>query len=253
MQIFNQGRLEDKPDIILIDLDDTLYDYETAHSEGLEGVKKKVELSLSIDQDILEETFSKARYETKTRLGETASSHSRILYFQRMIELFGLGTQIDLTLDLEQTYWRNFFLKMLLFEDAREFLEDVKLLDIKLCLITDLTAHIQYRKLIHLGLERYFDFIVTSEETGADKPHKANFLLAMAKLESSSNHVWMIGDDPIKDIKGSREAISSVAIQKIHRGKALGIGDARPDAAFRNFSEIRQLLHEVAGKKEGYG
>jgi len=41
MQIFNQGRLEDKPDIILIDLDDTLYDYETAHLEGLEGVKKR--------------------------------------------------------------------------------------------------------------------------------------------------------------------------------------------------------------------
>ncbi len=248
IQIFSEARFKVKPDIILIDFDDTLYDYDAAHSEGLSAVREKVESSLSIEKEVLEETFFRARNETKTRLGDTASSHSRLLYFQRMIELIGLGTQIDLSLDLEQTYWRNFFLNMVLFENVQEFLEDVKLLDIKLCLITDLTSHIQYRKLIHLGLESSFDFIVTSEETGADKPHEANFSLAMAKLESSSQNVWMIGDDPIRDIKGSREALSSVTIQKIRQKKELGNGDTQPDAAFKNFSEIRDLLHAIPGK-----
>lgn len=34
-----------------------------------------------------------------------------------------------------------------------------------------MTAYVQYRKLEAIGVTSYIDFIVTSEEAGAEKPH----------------------------------------------------------------------------------
>jgi putative hydrolase of the HAD superfamily len=52
----------------------------------------------------------------------------------------------------------------------------------------------------------------------------------------------MIGDNPISDIRGARDKINAVTLQKTHDGVELGIGINRPDAAFREFGELRQLI-----------
>lgn len=72
------------------------------------------------------------------------------------------------------------------------------------CLITDLTAEIQLRKIVHLKIEKLIDLVVSSEEAGADKPHNSIFALALKKLRLSRKEVVMIGDDSRKDIKGAR-------------------------------------------------
>ena len=66
-----------------------------------------------------------------------------------------------------------------LFDDVLEFLDDLRLLGIPMVIVTDLTAQIQFRKIVYFGLDRYFDFVVTSEEAGQDKPNAAPFELAM--------------------------------------------------------------------------
>ena len=63
--------------------------------------------------------------------------------------------------------------------------------------ITDLTAQIQFRKLIYFGLDELFDYVVTSEEAGMDKPHKSAFELAIKKLNCRPEKIIMIGDDLI--------------------------------------------------------
>ncbi len=66
---------------------------------------------------------------------------------------------------------------------------------IKICLITDLTASIQFRKIINTKMDKYIDFVVTSEEAGVEKPDSVIFSLALSKLGLSSGEVIMIGDD----------------------------------------------------------
>ena len=46
---------------------------------------------------------------------------------------------------------------------------------------TDMTAHIQYRRLEFLNLSPYIDFIVTSEEAGVEKPTPHLFELCVEK------------------------------------------------------------------------
>ena len=74
---------------------------------------------------------------------------------QRMLEIIGLKSQILLSLDFEQTYWRNFFVNATLFENVLEFLDEIRLLNIPLIAITDLTAQIQFRKIIYFGLDNF--------------------------------------------------------------------------------------------------
>ena len=71
-----------------------------------------------------------------------------------------------------------------------------------ICCVTDLTAEIQFRKLMKLNLENKIKFIVTSEEVGIEKPNKKMFEKALEKLNLKADQVIMIGDSMSKDILG---------------------------------------------------
>ena len=81
-------------------------------------------------------------------------------------------------LDLEQTYWRTFLINCKLFSGVLDFVQLLKSKGIATANITDLTAQIQFRKLVYFGLDEYFDYVVTSEEAGKDK----NMLLYLGAL-----------------------------------------------------------------------
>jgi putative hydrolase of the HAD superfamily len=250
IRIYNPQRMIGLPDAVLFDTDNTLYHYDPAHSEAMMAVRKKVTTTFAIDDETFKKAFDEARREVKQRLGGTAASHSRLLYFQRMLEIIGLGSQVLLALDFEQTYWRTFLGKAVLFDGVKDLLDDLRLQGIPLAIVTDLTAQIQFRKMVYFDLDHHFDYIVTSEEAGHDKPHEAPFQLALEKMRPKGGCVWMIGDNPKTDIRSSREKIGAIAIQKIHSGVDLGEGAFAPDASFENFSELRALLRRMIRDKE---
>src|SRR3989338_11176072 len=76
-------------------------------------------------------------------------------------------------------FWEKYFEKMQLFDSVVDFLEHAKKSGMKICIVTDFTAEIQMRKMMHLGIERYMDFMVSSEEVGEDKPSPKVFLMAL--------------------------------------------------------------------------
>lgn len=245
MKIFDASKVQQLPDAILFDTDNTLYPYEPAHLAGYKAVEKKVIDSFSIATSDFEKAFNKARSDVKQRLEGTAASHNRLLYMQRMLEIMGLGSQVIVALDLEQTYWRTFLSNAVIFEGVIDFLDDIRLLSIPTCIVTDLTAQIQFRKIVHFGLDHYFDHIVTSEESGYDKPRDEPFLLALDKMKPQGNCIWMIGDNPLNDIQGARQSINAVTFQKLHKGVIQGIDSCQPDVAFKEFVELRELLGKL--------
>ena len=245
MKINNLERFNRLPDAILFDTDNTLYPYDPAHAAAQQAVREKVVKTFSIAKEDFDKAFLEARTQVKNRLKHTASSHSRLLYLQRMLEIMGLGSQVLLALDFEQTYWRTFLNNAVLFDDVKELLDDIRLLGIPTAIVTDLTAQIQFRKVVYFGLDHYFDYIVTSEEAGFDKPHEAPFQIAVEKMRPKGDCIWMIGDNPVNDIRGGREKINAVTLQKIHAGVEVGSDINTPDAIFNNFSELRKMLVQL--------
>jgi HAD superfamily hydrolase (TIGR01549 family) len=243
-------RMEDKkniqlnglPKAVIFDTDNTLYPYLPAHNEATLAVEEKVEKQLGIDKVIFRAEFKKAREEIKNRLGNVASSHSRLLYMQKTIEKLELGTRILTTLDLEQTYWRTFLSNCRLFPEVLDFIQLLRSKGIITANITDLTAQIQFRKLVYFGLDEFFDYVVTSEEAGADKPDKMPFKVALEKLQLEPENIWMIGDNPKTDMVGAGE-MGMIKIQKFHDGvNVINSGMAKPDLVFSNYSELISLI-----------
>ena len=245
MKIIQHEKFTHLPDAFLFDTDNTLYPYDPAHNAAMKAVKEKVLVSFSISSDEFEQAFHEARSQVKNRLKNTASSHSRLLYLQRMLEIMGLGSQVLLALDFEQTYWRSFLSNAILFDGVKDLLDDIRLLGIPTAIVTDLTSQIQFRKVVYFGLDRYFDYIVTSEEAGSDKPHQAPFKLALEKMRPEGNCIWMIGDNAENDIAGARKQINAVVLQKIHPGVEIGQYAAAPDAWFKEFSELRRIISKM--------
>ena len=246
MKIFNHKRFKCLPDAILFDTDNTLYPYDPAHKVAQDAIRSKAVRMFSISEKEFDSAFATARHDVKNRLNQTASSHSRLLYIQRMLEIMGLGSQVLLALDLEQTYWRTFLSNAVLFDGVKELLDDIRLLGIPTAIVTDLTAQIQFRKVVYFGLDHYFDYIVTSEEAGYDKPHKAPFKIAVEKMRPNGECIWMIGDNPLNDIRGAREHIDAVTLQKIHAGLECGSGNEKPDLVFDDYRDLNQMLARIS-------
>jgi HAD superfamily hydrolase (TIGR01549 family) len=187
---------------ILLDLDNTVYPYDEAHKQALSKSFDKITEIYSARREAIEKSFKKARESVHLELHGTASSHNRLLYFQRTLENLG-ENPLKHSMEIYNVYWNSFLESMNPFEGAHEFLSLLKDKGLKVCLLTDLTAHIQFRKIEKLKLYDYIDFLVTSEEAGAEKPHPYIFMLAMKKINLTPNEVIMVGDNFAKDITGA--------------------------------------------------
>lgn len=240
-----QAVLAERPGVVLFDLDNTLYDYDRAHSKALAAVRVKLRSNAGIEPARFDELYDAARKSVKADLKDTASAHSRLLYFQRMIELTGLKSDVVLALDCEQTYWRAFLLAASLFPEAEETMRLVRSLGIQMAIVTDLTAQIQFRKIVYFGLETIIDSVVTSEEAGADKPHPQIYDIVRRKLDIKPGaRVWMIGDDAKKDCAGAKAHLGAVTFLKRTNGANDGADGV--DVAFDRFSELKSLFQRFA-------
>ena len=236
-----------KPEIVFFDLDNTLYNYNTSHAAALTHLKLKVKTLLNINSDEFDVLYLKAKKIVKSQLGSTASSHSRLLYFQKLIELRGLGSQPLMALDFEQTYWNNFLSNAELCDGVIEVFDEFRLNGVKIGLITDLTSTIQFRKIIFFGLDHFFDCIVTSEEIGQDKPNKDCFLNATKKLGITSieqTNIWMIGDDELKDLEGAKNVLNANTLH-FNRFVSKRKSSLKFDFVFDDYNSLLKLIKNV--------
>ena len=187
---------------VLLDIDNTIYHYESCHKQALNLLLEEMSKMLTLSEETIKIEFLKSRKIVNKTLYDTASSHSRFLYIQLTLEKILGFSDFYNTLKLEKLYWDKFIEKMELNEAASKFIFECNSKNIPICCVTDLTAEIQFRKLMKLNLENKIKYIVTSEEVGIEKPNKKIFEKALEKLNLKSNQVIMIGDSAPKDILG---------------------------------------------------
>ena len=221
---------------ILLDIDNTLYDYNVAHVFSKNVVLDYGVSEFNLSKKKINFAYEKARKQVHIELCETAASHNRLLYFQRMLEILNLNP-MKYAIQIYSKYWESFLDELKPFDEIYVLLEKYKN---RICLLTDLTAHIQYRKVQKLGLEKYCDKLVTSEEAGHEKPHPYMFMLALQKLGLGADEVCMIGDNFNKDILGSA-ALGIESIWFNHEGKQEA-HDNKLITEVNSFKEILELL-----------
>lgn len=190
---------------VILDLDDTLYAFEPLHEEAMERVCDYACKELGITAQQFEDAYAFGKNETKRMLGDVASSHNRVLYCQKALEYLGVSV-VPMSLRMYDIYWGTILERMCLRDGAKEFLGRMHEHGVKVLICTDLTVHIQHRKIETLGIENDIDYLVTSEEAGREKPSLEIFTFCLEKLGLSAEEVCCIGDSPVRDVEGARAA-----------------------------------------------
>jgi len=93
---------------ILLDLDNTVYDYRRAHEPAIAAALQWLAAELEQGLEATEAQYVACRSRVNKSLHGLASSHSRLLYFQGIAEAFGRFPHL-LAGAAEDLYWRTFF------------------------------------------------------------------------------------------------------------------------------------------------
>lgn len=196
---------------VVFDIDNTLYPYDVCDRAGIESLYNTYNGFQKISfEDFLKRLYS-AKKIVKGRANDTGACHNRLLYAQSLCESGGIFSP-EKSLKLYNSYWDAFLEKMELFDGAEAFLRRLKTHGVKIGFCTDLTAHIQFRKIIKLGISDIPDAVVTSEECGHEKPHPSMFMTILDKLKVMPRDALMIGDSLEKDIIGAKECGMNVCL-----------------------------------------
>jgi len=108
----------------------------------------------------------------------------------------------------------------------------------KLAVVTDGLRLKAWMRLNAAGLDKYFDVVVTYDDTGRKKPSAAPFKKAMAKLHVKPGECLMVGDWPEKDMIGAKAAGMLTCWAKY--GSRFKEGEA--DFVLRDIKEVFKIV-----------
>lgn len=186
------------PSCVVLDLDNTLYSYQECHDEGFRALTSYLSPQIGLSSSKIGYAFGIARQTVKARLGDVASSHSRLLYLEQMMIDLHMGFRPSLLLQAHQIYWAAFLNRMRLRPGVEDFLLAARLNGVHLVLLTDLTSEIQFRKVIRLGIGTLIDQVFTSELIGGEKKSMAGFSFVVSHLKPEHCRlIWFVGDGPV--------------------------------------------------------
>lgn len=191
---------------ILIDIDDTLYDYKKTHKKIIKKVYDYLDTGQKkiISRDKFVQTYTSLRKQITKELNSNGSCRSRLFAFQRLAENLKINQPFVFGEKFENIYWDLFLNEIRPFDHVEEFLYLAKRRGVIVCAVSDMQTAIQIKKIVKLGLGEYIDFLVTSEEVGCEKPNKKIFEKALKKIHLHNDQVFIIGDSEAKDIEGAK-------------------------------------------------
>lgn len=219
---------------VIFDLDDTLYEYEKLNEEAISVLRQYTCMRYQIIPSYFDMAFGHARKETKTMLVHTGASHNRLLYCQKTLERLG-EKPVGGALDMYEVYWGYILKHMKLRDGVLDLLEYCSKIGIKIGICSDLTAHIQHRKLRKLGIDSWIDAVVTSEEAGAEKPAEIMYKLILNKLGVAPEHAIFVGDSLEKDVEGAQKV--GIRTVWLHAENGSNWETAS------SFREVKEIIH----------
>ncbi|WP_254769097.1 HAD family hydrolase [Salinilacihabitans rarus] len=229
-------------DAVLFDLDDTLYPYPPCNEAGKEAALRTArDRGYDFDREGFEDFYRAGRREVKRELGGTAASHERFLYFKRALERREGEPRIGDAFALGEAYWEGYVDAMEPFPGVEGTLATLREAGVAVAVVTNLTTRIQLRKLDELGLEPHVDLLLTSEETGREKPGSVMFTLPLARLDCRASEAAMVGDDVTADVVGA----NAVGLETVLFNADVddGLEGARePDHRIDAFEELTEVV-----------
>ena len=200
--------------LVLIDLDDTLFDYPKTEKEAFRNSFK--ELGFFVESELGNAKKEKIYEKIKDRYkdvnlqlwkdlekGAVDKDRLKIVRFEKIIGEF------DLKYDpykMSELYLKKLGEGIFPFEATEKLCEYLHS-KYKVGIVTNGIKEVQHSRIENSTIAKYIDKIIISDEVGVNKPDKRIFEYAMNYFEiMDKSEVIMIGDSLGADIKGGQNA-----------------------------------------------
>lgn len=191
---------------VILDIDGTLYDYKSGNKAALAALADYAGEHFGWTQEEFMQRHQRAFDTMKKRIGMgLAAVHNRMIRYQLILEQASLPLYPH-ALTMYNTYWDTLIRVSSPFPGEVQAVRALKEAGYTVGIGTNMTAHIQFRKLTSLGILPYTDFVVSSEEACAEKPAAALFDLCVEKAGCSAGECAFVGDSLEGDALGALRA-----------------------------------------------
>ncbi len=189
---------------VIFDLDDTLDDY---HSASIEARKAMGELAFQ-KYGIEREDF----IEAYGSLSNFFVGHSpkpqdikREMWFYEIFRMLGVPAKEEDIYEMENIYWDTIHKNLKVIKGVKPTLEKLRE-QFKLVILTDSDGYrdIKIGRIRLIGLYQLFDLIVTTDDTGVNKPDPKNYDYICGKIRLKPDEIVMVGDKPEVDLEGAK-------------------------------------------------
>ncbi|MCR4675650.1 MAG: HAD family hydrolase [Sphaerochaetaceae bacterium] len=190
---------------IFFDIDGTLYSYEKGNRKAMEALADYAHKNFSWESETLFSVLQEVNAAIVSELNSTSAIHNRLIRFQRALYKYGIPV-FPHAMNMYLLYWNTLIESSAAFEGVSQALSSLKDSGFKIMAVTNMTAFIQFIKLQDLYLTKYFDYILTSEEVGSEKPDFKMFHKASELSGCNISECVYVGDSIKNDYYGALEA-----------------------------------------------
>lgn len=196
--------LQNKVKTLLIDLDHTLWDFETNSKIALKEALLILDLfNLIEDYDFFFETYEEINTSYWARYRKREIDRDKLIIgrfedtFEKILpQAKGFGSKLN------DTYLECMPRQSKLMPGAMDFLEYASA-KYKIVLITNGFRKVQWQKIYTSKIDQYIDHMVVSEDVGVPKPSPKIFQYALSCANSKCSEAIMIGDSFEADVMGA--------------------------------------------------
>lgn len=187
---------------ILLDLDDTLLDFQKTEKETLKRALKELDVEPKPQILTRYNEINNSLWQQLEK-GEVTRKQVQIRRFSILFSEFGIERSVESAREIYMSFLAEGYF---LIDGALELLDKLSK-EYDLYAVSNGAAKIQDKRLKGSGLSHYFKEIFISETVGYNKPNKKFFDYCFSRIENfSKNETLIVGDSLTSDIQGGNNA-----------------------------------------------
>ncbi|CAM4436912.1 HAD family hydrolase [Paenibacillus tarimensis] len=186
-----------KPKAVLFDLDDTIIDRRLS--------LEKYSLQLAADFAYALTSLHTEQLNARIVQQDAQGYKPRDQFINDLMRAIPWSAPV--TYDELRSHWfQHYPMSSVVAEGAREVMKQLAAEHLMLGIVTNGATVVQHTKIDRLGIRPMMKTVIVSEEAGLRKPDPGIFAAALREMNVQPEEVWFVGDHPVNDMIGAREA-----------------------------------------------
>ena len=225
---------------VLLDLDDTIFDFGYAEKKALESVLSEIGVSVN---DRIKQRYSEinSEYWKRLEVGELTRKEVQVGRFTSLFEELEINADPVLT---NAEYMSRIANIVHYVDGAEQLLVDLRNAGYLIYIVSNGSVSVQNGRMKQAGLEHFFDGVFLSEHLGVEKPNKAFFDACAASIaDFDAAHAIVVGDSLTSDILGGINA--GIMTCWFNPKKKAPAPHVQPDYEIDHLSKLLPLLQSL--------